>query len=99
MLRNCYNFFRFLRLGTYIANRVSDKLTAIHDYIYCCRSGSAADTQALSDYARRFLAEHAIVKGTPPTVATTAKLFRTMCYNNKDRLLAGIIVAGMCATS
>jgi hypothetical protein len=45
--------------GIYVANRVSDKLTAVHDYIYCCRSGSAADTQAVSDYVRRYLAEHA----------------------------------------
>ena len=26
------------------ANRVTDKLTHISDRIYCCRSGSAADT-------------------------------------------------------
>lgn len=44
--------------GTYVANRVSDKLTALHHHIYCCRSGSAADTQALSDYVRYFLASH-----------------------------------------
>lgn len=31
------------------ANRVTDKLTHIHDRIYCCRSGSAADTQAVAD--------------------------------------------------
>uniref|UniRef100_A0A0A9YU69 Proteasome subunit beta type-6 n=1 Tax=Lygus hesperus TaxID=30085 RepID=A0A0A9YU69_LYGHE len=31
--------------GTYVANRVSDKLTPLHDKIFCCRSGSAADTQ------------------------------------------------------
>jgi 20S proteasome alpha/beta subunit len=35
--------------GSYIANRVTDKLTMIHDRIYCCRSGSAADTQAVAD--------------------------------------------------
>lgn len=35
--------------GTYIANRVTDKLTKISDRIYCCRSGSAADTQAIAD--------------------------------------------------
>ena len=35
--------------GSYIANRVTDKLTPIHDRIYCCRSGSAADTQAVAD--------------------------------------------------
>lgn len=80
--------------GTYIANRVSDKLTAVHDHIYCCRSGSAADTQALSDYVRHYLASHAVDLGEPPKVLTAANLFRSMCYSNKDRLLAGIIVAG-----
>lgn len=80
--------------GAYIANRVSDKLTMVHDSIYCCRSGSAADTQAVADYARRFLAEHALEKGAPPSVAAAAKIFRTLCYENKDRLMAGVIVAG-----
>ena len=28
--------------GTYIANRVSDKVSALHDKIFMCRSGSAA---------------------------------------------------------
>lgn len=32
-------------MGSYIANRVTDKLTYLHERIYCCRSGSAADTQ------------------------------------------------------
>lgn len=35
--------------GSYVANRVTDKLTKITDKIYCCRSGSAADTQAIAD--------------------------------------------------
>lgn len=35
--------------GGYIANRFTDKLTKITDTIYCCRSGSAADTQAIAD--------------------------------------------------
>jgi hypothetical protein len=50
--------------------------------------------QALSDYVRRFTAEHALDKGAPPTVATVAKLFRSLAYENKDRLMAGLIVAG-----
>lgn len=41
--------------GSYIANRVSDKLTPLHERILCCRSGSAADTQALSDVVRYHL--------------------------------------------
>lgn len=36
-------------MGSYIANRVTDKLTMVHDRVYCCRSGSAADTQAVAD--------------------------------------------------
>ena len=43
--------------GTYIANRVSDKIAQLHDRIWCCRSGSAADTQALTDYVRFYLAQ------------------------------------------
>ena len=35
--------------GAYIANRVTDKLTQLQDKIWCCRSGSAADTQAVAD--------------------------------------------------
>ena len=31
--------------GSYVANRVSDKVVPLHDYIWTCRSGSAADTQ------------------------------------------------------
>ena len=26
--------------GTYVANRVSDKIAQLHDHIWCCRSGS-----------------------------------------------------------
>ena len=32
-------------MGTFVHNRVTDKLTEVTDNIYCCRSGSAADTQ------------------------------------------------------
>jgi 20S proteasome alpha/beta subunit len=47
--------------GTYIANRVSDKIAQLHDRIWCCRSGSAADTQALTDYVRFYLGQLAYV--------------------------------------
>jgi hypothetical protein len=32
-------------MGTWVANRVTDKLTPVTDTIFVCRSGSAADTQ------------------------------------------------------
>ena len=41
--------------GAYIANRVTDKLTKVTDRIYCCRSGSAADTQAIADIVKYHL--------------------------------------------
>lgn len=80
--------------GSYVANRVSDKITPVHDKIYCCRSGSAADTQAVSDIVRYYLDAHAMELGKPPLVKTAANLFQEICYNNKDRLMASIICAG-----
>ena len=44
--------------STYVANRVSDKLTEISDRIYCCRSGSSADTQAIADIVKYHLNLH-----------------------------------------
>jgi len=39
-------------MGTWVANRVTDKLTPVTDSIFCCRSGSAADTQAITDIVK-----------------------------------------------
>jgi len=80
--------------GSYIANRTSDKLTPVAEKIYTCRSGSAADTQALSDYVRNYLAHYKAESGKEPTVKVAAHLFHSMSYANKDRLTAGIIVGG-----
>jgi len=49
--------------GTYVANRVSDKLTPLHERIYVCRSGSAADTQAISEYVTFYLDMHGLELG------------------------------------
>jgi 20S proteasome subunit beta 1 len=80
--------------GSYIANRVSDKITPITDNVLCCRSGSAADTQVISDYVRYYMSMHTVEVGTEPLVSTAAKLFRHICYQNKASLMAGIIVGG-----
>lgn len=48
--------------GSYVANRVTNKLTKITDKIYCCRSGSAADTQAISDIVQYSMNYHEYVK-------------------------------------
>ncbi|CAD7077205.1 unnamed protein product [Hermetia illucens] len=80
--------------GTYVANRVTDKLTRITDKIYCCRSGSAADTQAVADIVAYSLNYHENQTGEEPLVAEAASEFRNYCYNYRESLLAGIIVAG-----
>jgi 20S proteasome subunit beta 1 len=80
--------------GAYIANRVTDKLTQVHDTIWCCRSGSAADTQAVADIVNYHLKYLSINTGEPPTTRQAAALFRELTYANKDQLSAGIIVAG-----
>nr|XP_046173394.1 proteasome subunit beta type-6-like isoform X1 [Oncorhynchus gorbuscha] len=80
--------------GAYIANRVTDKLTPIHDHIFCCRSGSAADTQAVADAVTYQLGFHSIELDEPPLVQTAANLFQQMCYRYREEMMAGIIVAG-----
>ena len=82
--------------GSYIANRVTDKLTQIHDTIYCCRSGSAADTQAVADIVKYHLQMHAsqLPYGEKPSTRIAANIFQELCYNNNDSLTAGIICAG-----
>ncbi|RKF83569.1 Proteasome subunit beta type-1 [Golovinomyces cichoracearum] len=80
--------------GAYIANRVTDKLTQVHDTIWCCRSGSAADTQAVADIVHYNLGMYGIQNGRPPTTQTAAAMFQELCYGNKDRLKAGLIIAG-----
>ncbi|XP_014868463.1 PREDICTED: proteasome subunit beta type-6 isoform X2 [Poecilia mexicana] len=80
--------------GAYIANRVTDKLTRIHDRIYCCRSGSAADTQAIAEVVSYQLGFHSVELDEPPLVETAANLFRASCYRYREELMAGILVAG-----
>ena len=82
--------------GAYIANRVTDKLTQVSDTIWCCRSGSAADTQAVADIVNYHLNMYAMTNEEAPTTQTAAAIFQDLCYDNKDQLksvqvhLAGI---------
>ncbi|KAM0788034.1 Proteasome subunit beta type-6 [Microbotryomycetes sp. NB124-2] len=80
--------------GAYIANRVTDKLTYLHERIYCCRSGSAADTQAIADVAHAQLGLYSMQHEDRPNVDVAATMLEGLCYSNKDRLSAGLIVAG-----
>jgi 20S proteasome subunit beta 1 len=80
--------------GQYVANRASRKISKVHDKVFVCRCGSAADTQALTGFVMNYLGQHAIEIGKLPSVKTAANLFKIIAYNNKDNLMAGMIVAG-----
>lgn len=80
--------------GSYVANRVSDKITPVCDNVAVCRSGSAADTQALTEYVKLFINQHRVELDEDPEVKTAAYLFNKLNYGNKNNLMAGLIVAG-----
>ncbi|KAF2302775.1 hypothetical protein GH714_008314 [Hevea brasiliensis] len=80
--------------GMYIANRASDKITQLTDNVYICRSGSAANSQIVSDHVRYFLHQHTTQLGQPATVKVAANLVRLISYNNKNMLETGLIVGG-----
>merc|ERR1712224_664728 len=66
--------------GDYVANRASRKISKVHDNIFVCRCGSAADTQALTGFVQNYLGQHAMELGKPPTVKTAANLFKLIAY-------------------
>lgn len=80
--------------GAYIANKVADKISQLAEDIWICRSGSAADTQAVTEYVRNGIRQHCSMQQRPCTVFTAAQLCQQIAYNNKSRLSAGMIVAG-----
>jgi len=80
--------------GDYVANRASRKISKVHDKIFVCRCGSAADTQALTGFVINYLTQHAVELGEQPTVNTAANLFKKIAYENKDNLMAGLLIAG-----
>lgn len=80
--------------GDYVANRASRKISKVYDNVYVCRCGSAADTQALTGFVINYLGQHAVELGKLPSIQTAANLFKMIAYNNKDNLMAGLIVAG-----
>jgi len=80
--------------GAYVVNRASRKISKVHDKIYVCRSGSAADTQALTQFVKYYLNIHSLELGELPSVNTAATLFQSFHYDYKDMLMSGLIVAG-----
>jgi len=79
--------------GTYVSNRASDKITSLCDNVFLCRSGSAAHTEAVSDYVRFYTTQHTSETQQTPSVKSVASILYQMAYSNKG-LMAAMIVAG-----
>ncbi|THD18499.1 Proteasome subunit beta type [Fasciola gigantica] len=88
------SFLDNLRIRTYVVNRVTDKLTPLAKNIFCCRSGSAADTQKVADIVRYQLDFHRVQMNREPTVLEAAVACRSICYSYRDDLTVGLFVAG-----
>jgi len=80
--------------GDFVANRAADKITPLADKVWICRSGSAADTQNVSWTVSHALEQHCQMTQEPCDVRTAANIVREVVYSYKDRLQAGLIVAG-----
>lgn len=78
----------------YVANRVTDKISKITDNIYVCRSGSAADTQAVAEVTGYHMNLLSIEMGKESSVYCGANIVRELCYNNRDKITVGMIVGG-----
>ncbi|XP_034477841.1 proteasome subunit beta type-6-like [Drosophila innubila] len=78
----------------YVSNRLADKLTRITDNIYCCRSGSASQTQALAKEVSSLMNHLEIAMGEPMLVSDAALTFRNHIYRNRSSKITSVIVAG-----
>ncbi|XP_011800237.1 PREDICTED: proteasome subunit beta type-9 [Colobus angolensis palliatus] len=80
--------------GEAVVNRVFDKLSPLHQRIYCALSGSAADAQAVADMAAYQLELHGIELEEPPLVLAAANVVRNITYKYREDLSAHLMVAG-----
>eukprot|EP01107_Rhizomastix_libera_P018000 TRINITY_DN891_c0_g1_i1.p1 TRINITY_DN891_c0_g1~~TRINITY_DN891_c0_g1_i1.p1 ORF type:complete len:216 (-),score=29.62 TRINITY_DN891_c0_g1_i1:32-679(-) len=80
--------------GSYVMNRVTNKINPVSDRIFCCHSGSSADTQFASAQTSYILAAASAERGEPPTVKMAASVLQKILYKYKEELLAGMICAG-----
>lgn len=67
----------------------------IHRYVCSTATGVGLTSgKAVADIVHQHCQLYSSMHNSPPPVATVAGLFQTLCYENKDQLSAGIIVAG-----
>ena len=85
-------FFIFFEIWIYLKDVYKISIIYIYNiYLYCLKSLFSHDYSFFIIII--FLIFSAEIN-THPTVKTTSALFQSLCYENKDRLQAGIIVGG-----
>ncbi|XP_059900010.1 proteasome subunit beta type-9 [Gadus macrocephalus] len=80
--------------GASVVNRVMNKLSPLHDRIYCALSGSAADAQTIAEAVNYQLDVHSMELGEDPLVCSAATLVKNISYQYKEELSAHLIVGG-----
>ncbi|KAK8885816.1 Proteasome subunit beta type-6 [Tritrichomonas musculus] len=84
--------------GSTVSCRTSNKITELNPKVFVARTGSTADTQALSRYARYILNALTIDSptGEPQKPVTVASQYlRRILQSNKEILTAAIICGGV----
>lgn len=69
--------------GIYVSNRASDKMTVLEDTTVMCRSGSAADTEAIASFVRYHVEQIGMERNGPLDVRTVARIANQINYQNK----------------
>uniref|UniRef100_A0A0M3I9B4 proteasome endopeptidase complex n=2 Tax=Ascaris TaxID=6251 RepID=A0A0M3I9B4_ASCLU len=80
--------------GSFIASRATDKITPITDRLVVCRSGSAADTQAIADIVKYYIEVYSLMENEEIGVSRASQIFRNFLYRYRDDLSASVLVAG-----
>ncbi|CAI5448635.1 unnamed protein product [Caenorhabditis angaria] len=80
--------------GSFITSRATNKITPITDNLVVCRSGSAADTQAIADIAKYYIETFSMMENENVTIYRATQIFRQFLYNYRDSLSASVLVAG-----
>ncbi|KAK6016319.1 hypothetical protein OSTOST_18199 [Ostertagia ostertagi] len=79
---------------SFISSRATNKITPITDHLVVCRSGTAADTQAIADIVKYHLEVYTMLEQEPVTIYRATQIFRKFLYNYRDQLSASVLVAG-----
>uniref|UniRef100_A0A183C4K8 Proteasome subunit beta n=1 Tax=Globodera pallida TaxID=36090 RepID=A0A183C4K8_GLOPA len=82
-------------MGSFIAGRVSDKITVLNDHIVLLRAGSQSDSQAMADVIMYYAESNATMdEDAEIFVRNVANYARKMHYNYRGQIDSTVIVAG-----